>query len=268
MLTTAQQGALLCCLNLADGPGGQSPSSLLQGGVPESSEDEFGILEDDRCIDTGVFQPRYLVHELVFACSPRPPPRPNVSHTILTQASWCSTRAVARCETGLLPVIQTVETGFSSVLPLTGNQDTVLRLRYPWMQNKFARMMVVSRHNISLSPQQPSSSSTEPERSELADHSHAMEKKQVLDGRYIMPPGLQSHSPVRQRTGSRFSRGTDPPRRGIQRGRQTVSTEILVAGDHVRPQSVRRGLSRLARPAGESSVQVRLARAEFQRQNA
>ena len=49
---------------------------------PESSEDEFGILVDDRCIDTGVFQPRYLVHELVFACSPLPP-RPRLSHIFL-----------------------------------------------------------------------------------------------------------------------------------------------------------------------------------------
>ena len=48
--------------------------------------DEFGILEDDRCIHTGVFQRRYLVHELVFACSPPPPPRPQISHTILAQA--------------------------------------------------------------------------------------------------------------------------------------------------------------------------------------
>ena len=33
---------------------------------PESSGDEFGILEDDRCIDTGVYQQRYLSHELVY----------------------------------------------------------------------------------------------------------------------------------------------------------------------------------------------------------
>ena len=52
--------------------------------APEA--DEFGILEDDRCIDTGIFQRRYLVHEFVFACSPLPPPRPQLSHTILTQA--------------------------------------------------------------------------------------------------------------------------------------------------------------------------------------
>ena len=28
-----------------------------------SSDDEFGILEDERCIDTGVFQERYLLHK-------------------------------------------------------------------------------------------------------------------------------------------------------------------------------------------------------------
>ena len=37
-----------------------------------SSGDEFGVLEDDQCTDTDVFQQRYLVHELVFACSPFP----------------------------------------------------------------------------------------------------------------------------------------------------------------------------------------------------
>ena len=40
----------------------------------ESSSDEFGILEDDRCIDTGAFQELYLLHELMFACS-QPLPR-------------------------------------------------------------------------------------------------------------------------------------------------------------------------------------------------
>ena len=80
--------------------------SRCSGSACVLSEDEFGILVDDRCIDTGAFQPRYLVHELVFACSLPPLPRPRVSHTILTQADWCSTRAVARCELGLLPVIQ------------------------------------------------------------------------------------------------------------------------------------------------------------------
>ena len=109
--------------------------SRCSGSACVLSEDEFGILVDDRCIDTGAFQPRYLVHELVFACSPPPPPRPRVSHTILTQADWCSTRAVARCELGLLPVIQV-------------------------FGNKCARMIKVSRHNTFLSPQHLSWSQT------------------------------------------------------------------------------------------------------------
>ena len=60
----------------------------------ESSGDEFGTLEDDRCIDTGVFQHRYFLHELVFACS-QPPPH----------------QTVARCELGLFPVVNTMESG-------------------------------------------------------------------------------------------------------------------------------------------------------------
>ena len=77
----------------------------------ESLGDEFGILEDDRCIDTGIFQRSHLVHELVSACSPLPPPHLQISHTIVTEADWCAVRAVARCEQGLLPVITTVEWG-------------------------------------------------------------------------------------------------------------------------------------------------------------
>ena len=77
---------------------------------PESSDDESGILVDDRCIDTESSN-----HAITCTswCSPaaRLPPRSRVSHTILTQADWCSTRVVARCEFGLLPVIQTVATG-------------------------------------------------------------------------------------------------------------------------------------------------------------
>ena len=73
--------------------------------------DEFGILEDDRCIDTGIFQRRCLVYELVFTGSPPPPPRLQISRTILTQADWCAVRAVAGCEQGLLPVVTTVESG-------------------------------------------------------------------------------------------------------------------------------------------------------------
>ena len=61
---------------------------------PESSGDEFRILEDDRCIDTGVFQQHYLLHELV--------------HTILTHADWCAVWTAAQCEVGLLQVVGTM----------------------------------------------------------------------------------------------------------------------------------------------------------------
>ena len=39
------------------------------------------------------------VHELILA---PPPPRPQISHSILTQAEGCAIHAVARCELGLL----------------------------------------------------------------------------------------------------------------------------------------------------------------------
>ena len=83
--THCAQGRVLSQLALASSQHGRStaghrPSSSRQ----RQKEIEFGILEDDRCIDTGIFQRRYLVHELVFACSPPPPPRFQISHTILT----------------------------------------------------------------------------------------------------------------------------------------------------------------------------------------
>ena len=42
---------------------GRRPARFFQEAAgAESSGDEFGILEDERCIDTGVFQDRYLLH--------------------------------------------------------------------------------------------------------------------------------------------------------------------------------------------------------------
>ena len=58
----------------------------------ESKGDEFGVLEDDRRTDTGVFQQSYLVHELVLACSPPPPPRPQISYTVASRASSRSSK--------------------------------------------------------------------------------------------------------------------------------------------------------------------------------
>ena len=74
----------------------------------ESSDEEFGILEDERCINTGVFQERYFLQELVFACSNSLPRQPQISFTFMTQADWCAARTVARCEAGLLPVLGTM----------------------------------------------------------------------------------------------------------------------------------------------------------------
>ena len=84
---------------------------------PESSGDEFGIFEDDRCFGTGVFQQRYFLHELVFACSQPPPQQPQISYTI---------RTVARCELGLLPVVSTLWKASTRVLV----RSVVPELRY------------------------------------------------------------------------------------------------------------------------------------------
>ena len=50
------------------GHGGSQPDSSKKAVGVESSDDEFGIL-DERCIDTGVFQERHFLQELVVACS-------------------------------------------------------------------------------------------------------------------------------------------------------------------------------------------------------
>ena len=47
----------------------------------------------------------------VGSCSPPAPPRPQISYTILSLTEWCATRAVVRCELGLLPVVKTAESG-------------------------------------------------------------------------------------------------------------------------------------------------------------
>ena len=74
----------------------------------ESSDDEFGVLSDERCVDEGVFRSRYLLHELVFACSDILP-RPCVSFNLLKQSERCALRTVARCELAFLPVVGAME---------------------------------------------------------------------------------------------------------------------------------------------------------------
>ena len=80
-----------------------------------------------------------------------------------------------------------------------------------------------------------------------------MEKKEVLDGRCIVSPGLQSHSAVRQRTGSRFSRGADPQDEESSEEDRPFLPRFLLQEIYLLAQLVP------AKPAGESSGQIRLA---------
>ena len=127
------------------------------------------------------------------------------------------------------------------------SEAIILTRLHAWQlkqQNKSERA-ISDRLPAVLDDQQPFHSSLSLGYIESRGPNHAVEKKDVLDGRCIVPLGSQSHSAVRQRTGSGF--------------RQTVPTEILVTGEYLRAQPVRRGLSQPAKPAGEPSVQIRLA---------
>ena len=68
-----------------------------------SSDDEFGILAAEPCLDKGVFQNGYLMHDLAFACNDIPP-LPHVSFIILKPSEWCAFWTVARYKLALLPV--------------------------------------------------------------------------------------------------------------------------------------------------------------------
>ena len=93
----------------------------------------------------------------------------------------------------------------------------------------------------SLSPQQPFPSSPTLCSGEFPGAQQAVEKKEVLDGRCVVSPGLKFRPAIRKRTRFRISRGTHPPRRGIQRRQQTVPTAISATGGYLRVQSVRGG---------------------------
>ena len=77
-ITGCEDGAALWPVALGCGRRALGTAPTLQS-CDRVGKHKFGILEDERCIDTGVFQRRYLVHELVFACSPPPPPRRKIS---------------------------------------------------------------------------------------------------------------------------------------------------------------------------------------------
>ena len=79
----------------------------------ESSGDGFGVLEDERCIDTGKRSSSNATScTSCFSPAARLRRRASqISHTILTQAEWCAIRAVTRLELELLTAIKTAETG-------------------------------------------------------------------------------------------------------------------------------------------------------------
>ena len=164
-LTTAQQGALLWCLNLADGPGGPSPS-LSQGGnwtrkLGRRVRDLGGrLMHRHGSLPTTLSRARAGVR-----LQPAPAAAPQ-SQPYCLVSSRLALRGPMR--TGSLPSHEGQGDRCSSVLALTGMQVAALSLWCLPIQIKFARTLVVSRHNIPLRPQQPSPSNTEPVRSELA----------------------------------------------------------------------------------------------------
>ena len=127
--------------------------------------------------------------------------------------------------------------GIPSVLALIGAWDAIPGFRG---QNKGACAVAVGSLAVSLGSQRPFPSSPVFGGVDILGPNHAMEEKEVLDGRCLLALGPRSRSVVRQRPGFRLLRGTRPQRRGIQRGRQTVQTEILVTGDYLRAQPVRK----------------------------
>ena len=177
MCTAAQQGALPRCLNLSDAPGRQAPSSLLQGGNWTRKLGRRVRNLGGRQVHRHGSLPSTLSRaragvrlQPAPAAAPKGQPYyPDSSRLVLHSCS-------GSMRIGPLD-------RFSTVLAPTRNQDTVLR-------NKYARMIKTSCHNTFLSPQQPSPSSTEPERSGPADHCHAMERSWTADAFCRLDSGL------------------------------------------------------------------------------
>ena len=107
---------------------------------------------------------------------------------------------------------------------------------------------------LSLSPQKPIPSGLKFGSVVSPGANHATREKEVMDGRCTVPLGLQSHSAVRQCTGLGSPEALIP-RDEESSWEETVPTKIPVAGDFLRAQPVRRGISQPAKPAWESPVQ-------------
>ena len=156
--------------------------------------------------------------------------------------------------------------GIPSVLALIGGWDALPELWRFRGQNKGA--WVAGSLAVSLGSLQPFPSSPTVGCAEIPRPNHAMEKEEVLDGRKILPPGPRLAPQYDSEQD--LSRSTHLPRGGIQRGRQAVLTEILVAGDSFSAQPVRRSLSQPAKVCRRIFCADRIGFAceEFRRQNA
>ena len=100
----------------------------------ESSDDEFGILEDERCIGT--------------ACCHPPPLRSHFSFTILTQTDWCALRTVCQMRSGSVAGCRGCESGCAR--DLTGAlRGTLTLTSSPFVSEKLRGEPFASRHQVS-----------------------------------------------------------------------------------------------------------------------
>ena len=176
---------------------------------------------DEQCIDAGSLPAPLSCARAGVRVQPSPAAAPS------DEPDWCAVRAVARCEQGLLPVFTTAETGSRVFWHWSGPGTQCQDCGDSEVKTR-VRAVVIGSLAVSLGSQQPFPSSPICGCGEIPGPTHAMEKKEVLDGRCVLPLGPQSRSAVRQRTGFRLSRGTHPPRRGIQRRRQPFQPSFLL----------------------------------------
>ena len=145
------------------------------------------------------------------------PPRSQTSHTILTQVEWRAIRAVARCELGLFPVINSrprrqepecIGTDRSldnrAALHLRPCKETTFRSDGPCWSLPVATQRPNKCACAEYGPLPATLSHQQPFHLNLTlgctvppGAQHATEMKKVLDGRCIVSPGLKFHSPVR-----------------------------------------------------------------------
>ena len=189
------------------------------------SEDEFGILVDDRCIDTGAFQPRYLVHELVFACRPPPaaapqgqPHYPDSSRLVLHSMRVLSSSHPDRGDRfssvlALLEIIhgaqkqkcahdksqssQHLFPAHSSRLPQARNPNAVNQRTtvMPWKRKRSWTVDAFCRLGSSLTPQYDSELGLGPPEALIPRDEESSEENRPFLPRFLLQAIVFAHSP-------------------------------------------------------------------------